>query len=99
MTPFQDLGPAPNLGEIAANLPGAAALFRKAGISFCCSGAMSTAEASARRNRDAAKIVAGLQALAPEANSQAQQDTDALIAHIQARYHDAHRRDLVDLRC
>lgn len=97
MTPFQDLGPESNVGEIAATLPGAAALFRKAGISFCCGGDMSIAEASARRNRDAAKIVAGLRALAAEADSQAPQDTDALIAHIQARYHDTHRRDLADL--
>ena len=97
MTTFQDLGPTSNVGEIAANLPGAASLFRKAGIRFCCGGDQSVADASARRGRDATEIVAGLRALAADADRGAPQDTDALIAHIQSRYHDTHRRELADL--
>lgn len=58
MTSFPDLNPASNVGEIAANLPGAAALFRKAGISFCCGGNLSIADASTKRGLDPATIVA-----------------------------------------
>lgn len=97
MTILPDLTPASNVGDIAASLPGAAALFRKAGISFCCGGALSLAEASAKRGRDTAEIVAGLQALAAEADRAAPQETGALIAHIQGRYHDTHRRELDEL--
>lgn len=94
---IEDLSPGSNVGEIAASLPGAAALFREVGISFCCGGDLSIAEASARRGHDAEAIVARLQALATEADRAAPQDTDALIAHIQTRYHDMHRRELADL--
>ncbi|MDE3028101.1 MAG: iron-sulfur cluster repair di-iron protein [Paracoccaceae bacterium] len=97
MISFQDLSPASNVGEIAANLPGAAALFRKAGISFCCGGDLSVAEASAKRGRDVTEIVAGLKALAADVDRSAPQETAELIAHIQDRYHDAHRRELADL--
>ncbi|MBI1219998.1 MAG: iron-sulfur cluster repair di-iron protein [Rhodobacteraceae bacterium] len=97
MTTPQALTPESNVGEIAARLPGAAALFRDAGISFCCGGDLSIAEASAKRGRSAAEIVAGLQALADGADRTAPTETGALIGHIQSRYHNTHRRELDDL--
>lgn len=97
MTTFQDLSLQSNVGQIAANLPGAAALFRKAGISFCCGGDLSIAEASAKSGQDSTEIISGLRALVADADRSAPQDTAALISHIQGRYHDTHRRELADL--
>ncbi|MDE3028220.1 MAG: iron-sulfur cluster repair di-iron protein [Paracoccaceae bacterium] len=97
MTTTLELSPESNVGEIAANLPGAAALFRNVGISFCCGGNLSVADASAKRGLDAATIVSKLQALSTDADQTAPQETPALIAHICSRYHDTHRRELADL--
>ncbi|OIQ69831.1 iron-sulfur cluster repair protein YtfE [mine drainage metagenome] len=97
MTTPYELSTDSNVGEIAANLPGAAALFRNAGISFCCGGNMSVADASAKRGLDAATIVTELRALSTDAERIAPQETPALIAHIRLRYHDTHRQELADL--
>jgi regulator of cell morphogenesis and NO signaling len=85
------------VGEIAASLPGAAALFRDAGISFCCGGHQSVAEAAAGRGLDPAEILSGLSALAEAAGRGAPEGTEALIDHIEDRYHATHRRELAEL--
>jgi regulator of cell morphogenesis and NO signaling len=97
MTTTDDLTTDSNVGQIAAHLPGAAAVFRNNGISFCCGGDQSIAEAATRRGRDPAEIVVALQALLKGADRGAPQETADLIAHIQSRYHDTHRRELADL--
>lgn len=82
------------VGDIAAILPGAAEVFRKSGISFCCGGKVALAEA-ARQNGIAPEVLmAELQALQDAAGRDAPEDTPALIAHILSRYHDTHRAEL-----
>ncbi|MEA5160158.1 iron-sulfur cluster repair di-iron protein [Cereibacter johrii] len=85
------------VGEIAARLPGAAGLFRRHGISFCCGGGLSLAEAAGTRNLAPETLLAELQALAAAARAEAPDETAALIAHILERYHETHRRELADL--
>lgn len=82
------------VGEIAADLPGAAELFRKAGISFCCGGDLPLAEAAARAGLDPSAVLAELHALAAAAGRDAPEETPALIDHILSRYHETHRTEL-----
>ncbi|SNX73836.1 regulator of cell morphogenesis and NO signaling [Cereibacter ovatus] len=85
------------VGDVAAQLPGAAGLFRRHGISFCCGGGLTLAEAATTRNLAPETLLAELQALADAAGATAPQDTPALIAHILDRYHETHRRELAEL--
>lgn len=80
------------VGDIAAQLPGASAVFQSFGIDFCCQGHMPLSDAANHRNLDPGKVYAALDALDPEAPPEAPSDTDQLIDHIRTRYHDVHRR-------
>ena len=84
------------VGEIAAALPGATAVFRKHKLDFCCGGGVPLAEAAAARGADLPALAAELAALAPDAAA-LPQDTDGLIALIETRYHATHRRELSEL--
>jgi regulator of cell morphogenesis and NO signaling len=90
------------IGQIAATLPGASAVFRRHKLDFCCGGGQSLAEAAARRGV-AVEVVEdelaalSLQADASQSDTIETADTPALISHIKARYHDTHRRDLPEL--
>ena len=82
------------VADIAAALPGAAEVFRKSGISFCCGGAVSLADAAQRNGLKTDTLLAELQALQAAAGRDAPSETPALIAHILSRYHDTHRAEL-----
>ncbi len=84
------------VGEIAAALPGATAVFRKYKLDFCCGGDVPLAEAAAARGASLATLEAELAALAPDQAAPPQQ-TEALIALIETRYHATHRRELPEL--
>ncbi len=84
------------IGEIAASVPGAAAVFRRYKLDFCCGGASALAEEAARRNAPLAEIEAALAGLTPDPG-ELPGATDALILHIVTRYHDVHRRELPEL--
>ncbi|EEW26916.1 iron-sulfur cluster repair di-iron protein [Rhodobacter ferrooxidans] len=86
--------PETSVGEFAADLPGAAEIFRKADISFCCGGSLSLADAATRAGLDPAALLAELHALADVAATEAPTDTPALIDHILSRYHQTHRAEL-----
>ena len=88
------------VGEIAAAVPGATAVFRRHKIDFCCGGAVPLAEACSRRGLDTEAVAAELQGL----QNQGRDDTaiesqaiPALIEYILARFHDKHRSDLPEL--
>src|SRR5437899_3301599 len=86
------------VGEIAANLPGATAVFRRYGLDFCCKGNIPLTQSAAERGIELKEIAQALAALDEScAASTAPSDTDALIAHIRSRYHDVHRRELAEL--
>lgn len=89
-----DLSPAAIVGDIASDLPGAAEVFHQHGISFCCGGTLSVAEAAAKHNLSADSLLQELRALAAAAGRDAPQETLPLIDHILARYHETHRTEM-----
>lgn len=88
------------VGDIAATLPGATAIFRKFKIDFCCNGDLTLDSAAHRRGVDPDELERALETLgtgAGEPAASAAMDSDELIDHIQACYHEAHRRALPEL--
>ena len=85
-----------NIGEIAATLPGATAIFRRHKLDFCCGGGIPLAEAAAKRAAPLNEIEADLAALTPS-DATLPQSTAALVDLIEQRYHAAHRRELPEL--
>lgn len=86
-----------SLGEIAASLPGATAVFRRHRLDFCCGGAESLAQAARHKGIDVAPIEAELASLSA-APTTLPDDVDGLIEHILDRYHQVHRREMPELR-
>jgi regulator of cell morphogenesis and NO signaling len=89
-----DLSPNSIVGDIASDLPGAAEVFRQHGISFCCGGTLSIAEAAAKQGLAAKALLDELRALVAAAGRDAPQETLPLIDHILTRYHDTHRTEM-----
>ncbi|MGN6146746.1 MAG: iron-sulfur cluster repair protein YtfE [Mesorhizobium sp.] len=88
------------VGDIAATLPGATAVFRKYKIDFCCNGDLTLDSAAQRRGVDPDALEHALEALGSGAagtTASAEMSSDELIDHIQACYHEAHRRALPEL--
>lgn len=83
-----------HVGDLAAGVPGAAGLFRRAGINFCCGAGRTLAEAAETKGLDAAQLLAGLEALRRDAAAEAPEATEALIDHILTRCHAVHRAEL-----
>jgi regulator of cell morphogenesis and NO signaling len=85
------------IGEIAATLPGATAVFRKFKLDFCCGGDVILAEAVRKRGVDITAVEKALVALDPNKAIPVPEATAALIDHILNRYHETHRRELSEL--
>ncbi|MGB3864870.1 MAG: iron-sulfur cluster repair di-iron protein [Xanthobacteraceae bacterium] len=88
------------VGDIAATLPGATAIFRKFKIDFCCNGDLTLDAAAQRRGVNADKLELALMNLGAGAGETATpnaMDSGELIDHIQQRYHEAHRHALPEL--
>ncbi len=79
---------------IAAELPGAAELFRSHDISFCCGGNVPLAEAAVNAGLAPSALLAELEALVVAARRDAPEETSELIGHIIERYHQTHRAEL-----
>ncbi len=84
------------VGEIAAALPGATAVFRRFGLDFCCKGNVALEESARERGVDVAEVERALSAL-PGGVGEAPRGTVELIDHILTRYHEVHRRELAEL--
>ncbi len=82
---------------IAAELPGAADLFRRSAINFCCGGDISLRAAAERAGLAPEDLLAELEALRRAAGREAPQETGPLIDHLLSRYHETHRRELAFL--
>ena len=89
-----DLSPAAIVGDIASDLPGAAEVFRRNGISFCCGGKLSLEEAAAKNGVSVEGLLADLRALLAAADRDAPEETVPLIDHILSRYHETHRAEM-----
>jgi regulator of cell morphogenesis and NO signaling len=87
------LSPDACVGDIADRLPGAAEVFRRHGISFCCGGKSSLVEAANSAHMPVADLTGELQALIDGAATDAPEETGALIDHILTRYHEVHRAE------
>ncbi len=86
------------VGDIAARLPGATAVFRRYGLDFCCKGDVALEDSARQRGVDIAEIERALSALdVTVGDSSVPSETPALIDHILARYHEVHRRELPEL--
>lgn len=86
-----------SLGDIAASLPGATAVFRRHHLDFCCGGSESLEEAVRHKGLALAPIQAELAALSP-GPAALPEDVEDLIQLILERYHQVHRRELPELR-
>lgn len=86
-----------SVGEIAAALPGATAVFRRFGLDFCCKGDVPLEEAARRNDVALAEVERALASLDAQAATEVPRETAALIAHILRRYHEVHRRELPEL--
>lgn len=84
------------VGDIAATLAGATALFRKYKIDFCCGGDVPLLEAALKRGIAIDDLEAGLAALA-KIPPVAPQESAELVGHIISRFHETHRRELPEL--
>ena len=89
-----DLAPTAIVGDIASDLPGAAEVFRRNGISFCCGGKLPLSEAAGKAGIAAEDLLAELRALSAAAGRDAPEETLPLIDHILSRYHETHREEL-----
>ncbi|MFC3086824.1 iron-sulfur cluster repair di-iron protein [Tabrizicola soli] len=89
-----ELSPSAIVGDIAGTLPGAAEVFRRNGISFCCGGTLSLSEAAAKQGLAVDAVLDELRALAAGAGRDAPSETLPLIDHILARYHETHRTEM-----
>lgn len=86
------------VGDIAASLPGATAVFRRFKIDFCCNGDLDLAAAAERRGVDQVELERALaDIMAGAVDAPSAMDSGDLIDHIQSCYHEAHRRALPEL--
>jgi regulator of cell morphogenesis and NO signaling len=85
------------LGQIAVELPGATAVFRRLKLDFCCGGQVSLALAAQAKGLDVAALLAELSALQRTDQPVLQSKPEALIEHIVSRYHQVHRQQLPEL--
>jgi regulator of cell morphogenesis and NO signaling len=86
-----------SVGEIAAALPGATAVFRRFGLDFCCKGDVALEESARGHGVALDEVEQALASLDSRAAATAPRETAPLIAHILARYHEVHRRELPEL--
>ena len=86
-----------SLGQIAVDLPGATAVFRKLKLDFCCGGLVSLRQAALDKNLNLADVVSQLAALQPPDARADHMAPASLIDHIISRYHEVHRVQLPEL--
>jgi regulator of cell morphogenesis and NO signaling len=84
------------IGEIAARLPGAAAVFRSMKLDYCCGGSATLESAVEKRGLDLREVESRLAAL-NERPIMESEDPAEIIEFILSRYHETHRRELSEL--
>jgi regulator of cell morphogenesis and NO signaling len=85
------------IGQIAVQLPGATAVFRRLKLDFCCGGQISLKQAALEKGLDPSEVLDELSALRRTDALPGITEPVALIDHILARYHEVHRAQLPEL--
>jgi regulator of cell morphogenesis and NO signaling len=85
------------IGQIAVQLPGATAVFRRLKLDFCCGGQVPLATAAAEKGLDVNAVLSELAALQRPSAIAEMREPGALVDHILTRYHDVHRVQLPEL--
>lgn len=85
------------VGEIAATLPGATAVFRDFRLDFCSMLDQSLAQVAEAHDTPLEDVTAALQALSLSSETTRPHSLEPLIGHILARYHMVHRSELPGL--
>lgn len=85
------------IGQIAVELPGATAVFRRHKLDFCCGGQIALQEACERKQLSVDTVLAELNGLQRVDLDVAQQPVPEVIDHILQRYHAVHREQLPEL--
>jgi regulator of cell morphogenesis and NO signaling len=85
------------LGQLAVERPGATAVLRRLGLDFCCGGQALLGDACRARGLDPAGVLRELDAADPADAVDVPLEPAALVDHILARYHEAHRAQLPEL--
>jgi regulator of cell morphogenesis and NO signaling len=91
------LNPEQAIGQIAVQLPGATAVFRRLKLDFCCGGNISLREAVTQKSLDLDAVLAELATLQRSDEAPASGSPTELIDHILERYHAVHRAQLPEL--
>ena len=86
-----------SIGQIAVQLPGATAVFRRLKLDFCCGGQVSLKQAAGDKGLDVNAVLGELSALQRPAVLPGITEPVELIDHILSRYHDVHREQLPEL--
>ena len=85
------------IGQIAVNLPGSTAVFRRLKLDFCCGGQVALQQACASKGLPLDAVLAELAELERPDELPATESPEALVDHILTRYHAVHREQLPEL--
>ena len=85
------------IGQIAVELPGSTAVFRRLKLDFCCGGQIALQQACDNKGLALDAVLAELDRLERPATPEAPLTTDGMIDHILTRYHAVHREQLPEL--
>ena len=85
------------IGQIAVELPGATAIFRRLKLDFCCGGQIPLAQACAQKQLDTAAVLQELARLDRPSHEATPESPNAMIDHILTRFHAVHREQLPEL--
>lgn len=96
-TPTRPIQAEDAIGQIAVDVPGATAVFRRLKIDFCCGGQISLRQATADMGLDLQAVIDELTALKLPNDAPSFDSPSAMIEHIISRYHDVHRAQLPEL--
>lgn len=91
------IDPSQAIGQIAVQLPGATAVFRRLKLDFCCGGHVSLDQAASDKGLDLQAVVHELSALQRPSELPDLGAPTELVEHIIARYHEVHRAQLPEL--
>lgn len=95
-SPSQERADQP-IGQIAVQLPGATAIFRRLKLDFCCGGQVSLRQACENKHLAIEQVLAELATLERPQTDATPLAPGALIQHILERYHAVHRDQLPEL--